>query len=1021
MTGRSFTRILLMPLAALLVLLAAASPTSAQFFSRQYPFRLFGGYAIATATDLYHGTITVEHLTTTETGEERMVQDRAQYRETLGRPEEYLLGVEVGFGRDHGIALRGRAGRSASTALYTGGSAPQTVARSAEWLGAELIGRLRVLSIGPATLSARVGASLTRWTLDTGGVGPRAVYRFTGADADARWSDRSWSTPGVVMGGRLSVEIRRSLRLELGVEERISYVPGSPFRRATGADLRPAGGDWRSLTYSHDAAEMRVLSIGADWRFGRVDRPDPGPAAIAAVAADPPASDSADTRARLPADVRDHLAEGDTLAAIRALERVVSAGREDAIVLGTLGELLAPRVSAVESEFADRERVERLLHRALELDPGNPRYLLALSVLYDRRGTPSEARTVARRAMEAAAERPHDLSPGELAEAFYRRGSTLERHVREFENLRFLGTEDPPISTPECADAGAFCLNWARPRAFFEWFEPRTDLTSLVAEQRAAMLEEYRRALELAPAHRRANRALLAAHARQNDWDAFLRVARRYVEAAPDEPWARLFLAAGLYWTDRADSAAALVAEAVPLLPERDRAVFEDLRPLLRAEGALAEAWDTIAPGERDLVRNVYWRRADPLYLTDANERETAHHSRVALAELLFGEPQRGHNGWETDRGQILVRYGRPETVWQIQRERGASTVGVGTAGGGRWIFWNYRPDAPSFIFEKELGRLSVRHMPASMSAYAAEELAKTRPTAFEPPFRLVGEIPHQLARFRSADSPNRYEVEVHARPPATALTAVPGDAIGGDAPAAGRTDSLETGLFVFQGDAHARVGAARRREPADNDVRRYRVVLPPGIYSYALEALAADSSAAALSRGEVVVGAYSTNSLRLSDLLVAWEVEPLADEPRTRQDLRYAAMPCLRIPPSGRVGVVFEAYGLGTDAEGLARYRVEVSTGEAPVDNLAVRLLRGIRDLFRDAPTGRLSYERTVVPDGDRSVEWFEVEIPEDAGEEVELTIEVTDLILDATDTRRRVLRAGPCASANGNPQDEG
>lgn len=60
-----------------------------------------------------------------------------------------------------------------------------------------------------------------------------------------------------------------------------------------------------------------------------------------------------------------------------------------------------------------------------------------------------------------------------------------------------------------------------------------------------------------------------------------------------------------------------------------------------------------------NLISN-FWQVSDPLVLTSYNERLIEHYSRVAYANLFFGVPGENLPGWQTDRGEILIRYGQP-------------------------------------------------------------------------------------------------------------------------------------------------------------------------------------------------------------------------------------------------------------------------------------------------------------------------------------------------------------------------
>lgn len=73
------------------------------------------------------------------------------------------------------------------------------------------------------------------------------------------------------------------------------------------------------------------------------------------------------------------------------------------------------------------------------------------------------------------------------------------------------------------------------------------------------------------------------------------------------------------------------------------------------------EGFDDSAKGfEFEQIINSFWKRQDPLMMTEYNERLLEHYTRVALANLSFGDKQKNVIGWKTSRGETLVRYGEP-------------------------------------------------------------------------------------------------------------------------------------------------------------------------------------------------------------------------------------------------------------------------------------------------------------------------------------------------------------------------
>lgn len=709
----------------------------------------------------------------------------------------------------------------------------------------------------------------------------------------------------------------------------------------------------------------------------------------------------------LPPAYHQAMAEGDTLAAIRALESALTLAPPDrTVVEGELGILLAYTAPEVETDFTQRLRARRLLEDALKKDPGNPRYFLALGVVLEKGMMRVDARVALDRGLEAARERPSAISDRELADAFYHRGRALEVQIEELDGLRNVPADEARLGTLGCQVPGeAFCLNWTRPRRFIEHFRFFPDVSELAVDDRAAMEREYRRAVEVDPGHDGAWRGLLRSLAARGRWDSVAVETRRWQEAEPENPWTAVFL--GL--ADVRDGPSWEAAEAhfragLESLEDRDRAVFLDLTPLLPSRQE--EAWARLTPGGRDAYRRSFFLAQDPLLLTEANEREAAHYARVAEAELRFGEPQVGRRGWETDRGRILVRYGPPQTVWQARRDdRGILTTeglsGAPTAGpitGGRWIFWNYDPEVPSFVFEKMLGRTRVTHMVSSQSMAMARDLKAESPAAFTNPFEEAGPLPFQAARFRSLRR-RRTDLEVHAQAPLDGLA----------------SDSIHTGFFLHRTSNWEAEVEARGSQAGDDPGVDFRVTgLGPGVYRYSLEAATADRSRAATHRGELLVHPQTSPALQLSDLLIAHDVVATVREPGARPDLSVDPLRCLTVPEDGDFWVVFEVYGL-SEEDDVARYRIDLKAGGGPEGWIFMRFLRGVARPFlgpgEEGRSGLVSYERRVQAREGRAVEWFEVALPENREGSVDLELTVTDLGSGATASSRRSLPAEGCA----------
>ena len=98
-------------------------------------------------------------------------------------------------------------------------------------------------------------------------------------------------------------------------------------------------------------------------------------------------------------------------------------------------------------------------------------------------------------------------------------------------------------------------------------------------------------------------------------------------------------------------------------------------------------------PAERRRLFDDFWKKRDPTPRTERNERLEEYYYRVAYADQSYSVGRL--NGWETDRGQVFVRFGAPDAI-----ERYPLPV----SGGGAFEVWTYETVKRRFIFTDEQG-----------------------------------------------------------------------------------------------------------------------------------------------------------------------------------------------------------------------------------------------------------------------------------------------------------------------------
>ncbi len=166
---------------------------------------------------------------------------------------------------------------------------------------------------------------------------------------------------------------------------------------------------------------------------------------------------------------------------------------------------------------------------------------------------------------------------------------------------------------------------------------------------------------------------------------------------------------------------------------------WTDLAPILR--GKNRGRYTETSCVDRADFESLFWTLADPLWLVPGNERRTEHLSRWVLDRLQEDSDSGYGSRWGRDLREILLRFGWPGG-WDVGRRR---YPGLRTE---EAIQAHRSPKAQEFTPRAEWV------YEAGHPAPDAWELDPDRPRAtWLPPYGPVGELEHQLARFRRGDS----------------------------------------------------------------------------------------------------------------------------------------------------------------------------------------------------------------------------------------------------------------------------
>ncbi len=399
-----------------------------------------------------------------------------------------------------------------------------------------------------------------------------------------------------------------------------------------------------------------------------------------------------------------------------------------------------------------------------------------------------------------------------------------------------------------------------------------------------------------------------------------LAAAEAALAVAPDRADARIAHAAGLWRTGAAEEADAEFRAALPSLERRVRERFDDFAPLA-SERDTAIYNHLAAPAKQEFARQ-FWTEHDPDLATPYNEAQLEYWARVTQAYFLFYDAK--HHEWD-ERGELLVRYGPPESV--DYNPLGTNLYSRGAAGTQMQfpmnvLVWSYPSLGMRVVMQDRvlseyylLPTSSDRDMdpspePDSVGRRDAIGTHGNRgvfPTL--PPGVKRIPLRTQFARFVTGAGPQLFAaVEAPGRP----------------------DEGLVADCIVLDSTQHEVARSSRALSPSACRADSFRVAdfsfpLPAGEYHVGFSVHAPGR------RGTKRV--VSELQRPLPGLLVSDVVVTCGAPPAPAPSVRIDANPSLEVPAGEPLTAYFEVYGLETDGQGVARFEYSYRVRSASRD----------------------------------------------------------------------------------------
>ena len=363
---------------------------------------------------------------------------------------------------------------------------------------------------------------------------------------------------------------------------------------------------------------------------------------------------------------------------------------------------------------------------------------------------------------------------------------------------------------------------------------------------------------------------------------------------------------------------------------------YQGKRRLKTAYRHFLKGFDLLTEDEQSFIRRAvlagenadgqkvdgFWTERDPLFLSPLNERLMEHCGRVAYAKLRYAAPHQDLKGWETDRGELYIRYGPPKRRMVRAGEFNRARLEVWRYEG--FTLWFKNLISSAWIFEGgKIGRVVTDRKKDFLDRIYEQ---------FPDPYAWDRYRPaHQLAQFRGEDGETRVEF-YYALPEGRVESA-------GQGP--GYADvELRKGVFLFDAswDTVKTVVSGVNRLPRIhlNALQRdYYFVsehfqVPPGSYYFAVEAENPHTHEIGSVRDSIRVRAFDADSLEVSSVLLARRVVP-GTGTKQRSDFRILPNPLKRYDSTSKGSIYFEIYNLAQDEFGETHYEVTYQLRSIP------------------------------------------------------------------------------------------
>ena len=547
----------------------------------------------------------------------------------------------------------------------------------------------------------------------------------------------------------------------------------------------------------------------------------------------------------------------------------------------------------------DRQRAMRMIQRAIALDPNNAEYRLTRGKIWWTQGFRWRAR-------------------------------------HQYQNVN----EKHPDNTEALDGEGMYLVY-----EFLALKDERQNFREYAQEAKREAEQTLRKSIQVDATNQKPYYFLGILYFEDEDWNAFQAVIQDLHAQYPDDKNTLLFCGLAAYQLGEYNDSHEYYQRAYDLMSLEERELLESIDLLVPQEDHASR--DMTRTIDKLLKSEMFWKRQDPLYLSDFNERKMAHFGRMAYANLRFRRFSDDVEGWRTDMGKTYIKFGR-------YRRRKTFFFSVGNdpyrAFHRMMETWYYETfkieycgngsDRWSLCGGFEIGQRGSRYYPGYFDEASHHTFRKTAQRFVDPYLNRKYTLPYQIATF---EEQNRMRVELSYMIPKNQLTENPETS----------KVSFWDGVFFFDQQWSDMYNYRKfktltlpKPQPAQNAAAQHRndhllisrtVPVRQSSYHFSIEFMDQTSGLIGVARDEKPF--VYNQDFHLSDLLVGSDIQAKQALPESRDDLLITPNPVRTFSPSESVFIYLELYDLQHNDFGSTQYEISYTIGKPVEDTLSPTL----------------------------------------------------------------------------------